>query len=59
MEKSSNIDLLNLNDEDIANMAVRLFILLDPEDDNHKAINLKELFNVQSVIFVDFNVQDH
>ena len=56
MEKNSNIDLLNLNDEDIANMAVRLFILLDPEDDNHKAINLKELFNVQSVIFVDFNV---
>ena len=59
VDKNSNIDLLDLNDEDIANIAVRIFILLDPDDDNHKSINLKDIFNIQSVIFVDFNVQDH
>jgi hypothetical protein len=50
---------LDLNDEDISNMPVRFFILFDPEDDNHKGISLHELFRIQSVIFADFNVQDH
>ena len=53
------MDLLDLNDEDICNIAVRIFIILDSDDDNHKAINLNELFNIQSAIFVDFNIKDH
>lgn len=39
-----DLDLLNLNDEEIDNIPVRIFIVLDPEDDNHKNINLKEIF---------------
>ena len=39
-----DMDLLNLNDEEIDNIKVRVFILLDPEDDNHKNINIRQLF---------------
>ena len=44
MDPIDDLDLMDLNDEEIDNIPIRIWIQLDPQDDNHKGINLKEMF---------------
>jgi len=53
-----DLDLMDLNDEEIDNIPIRIWIQLDPQDDNHKGINLKEMFQIQKDVFIDFNIKD-
>ena len=41
-----DMDLLDLNEEEIDNFKVRVFILMNPDDDNHKNININNLFMI-------------
>ena len=53
------MDLLDLNEEEIDNFKVRVFILMNPDDDNHKNINIRNLFMIQSPIYLDLMVKEY
>ena len=58
LDPIDDLDLLDLNEEEIDNIPIRIWIQLDPSDDNHKGINLKEMFQIQNAIYIDFNIKD-